>query len=256
MVLWGANYDDMLTYPPYFEKEIVPWLRRVSEELGARRMIVATHTDGENQGLMDLIRDCGCHVAESVTPYPMTKVGIEEYYRRWREKLTIMGGIPESVLMEETATEREFEAYLDLFPRSDHETMARIRTPNLSFKYYKAVTEGIESARVWGRELVSLLLEELPYPELVAEMADFFVRAQGVHISFCAGLFGDDLYLSLRVDRKGLNAGALIEDIAQRLPPYSRAAVSKPLTSSVRHRASRSMPEVKSDVSSQERSEG
>jgi 5-methyltetrahydrofolate--homocysteine methyltransferase len=62
---------------------------------------------------MDLIRDCGCHVAESVTPHPMTKVGIEEYYRHWREKLTIMGGIPESVLMEETASEREFEAYLD-----------------------------------------------------------------------------------------------------------------------------------------------
>jgi len=113
VVLWGANYDDMLTYAPYFEREILPWLRRVAEELGSRGKIVATHTDGENQGLMDLIRDCGCHVAESVTPAPMTKVGIEEYYRRWRDALTIMGGIPESVLLEETATEAEFEAYLD-----------------------------------------------------------------------------------------------------------------------------------------------
>jgi len=62
---------------------------------------------------MDLIRDCGCHVAESLTPAPMTKVGIEEYYRRWRDALTIMGGIPESVLLEKTASEAEFEAYLD-----------------------------------------------------------------------------------------------------------------------------------------------
>ena len=113
VVLWGANYDDTLTYPPYFEKEILPWLRRASEELAARGKIVATHTDGENQGLMDLIRDSGCHVAESVTPAPMTKVGIEEYYRRWSDKLTIMGGIPESVLLEATASEQEFEAYLD-----------------------------------------------------------------------------------------------------------------------------------------------
>lgn len=113
VVLWGANYDEMLTYPPYFEKEILPWLRRVSEELGGRGKIVATHTDGENRGLMDLIRDCGCHVAESVTPAPMTKVGIEEYYGRWRDKLCIMGGIPESVLLEETATEEDFEGYLD-----------------------------------------------------------------------------------------------------------------------------------------------
>ncbi len=113
IVLWGANYDDMLTYPPYFEKEVLPWLRRVGEELGGRGKIVATHTDGENRGLMDLIHDCGCHVAESVTPAPMTKVGIEEYYRRWSDRITIMGGIPESVLLEDTASEADFEAYLD-----------------------------------------------------------------------------------------------------------------------------------------------
>jgi corrinoid protein of di/trimethylamine methyltransferase len=113
IVLWGANYDDMITYPPYFEKEITPWLRKASQALEAKGKLMATHTDGENFGLMDLIRDCGAHVAESVTPYPMTKVKIEEYYRRWRDKLTIMGGIPESVLLEKTASEDDFEAFLD-----------------------------------------------------------------------------------------------------------------------------------------------
>jgi len=113
VVLWGANYDDMLTYPPYFEREIAPWLARAAETLGARGKLVATHTDGENRGLMDLIRDSGVHVAESVTPHPMTKVDIAEYYSRWRDKLTIMGGIPECVLLEETASEEEFEAFLD-----------------------------------------------------------------------------------------------------------------------------------------------
>ncbi len=113
IVLWGANYDDMITYPPYFEKEILPWLRKASQALSAKGKLMATHTDGENLGLMDLIRDCGAHVAESVTPYPMTKVKIEEYYRRWRDKLTIMGGIPECVLLEETAGEADFEGFLD-----------------------------------------------------------------------------------------------------------------------------------------------
>jgi methylmalonyl-CoA mutase cobalamin-binding domain/chain len=113
VVLWGANYDDMLTYPPFFEKELLPWLQRAAEALRARGKIVATHTDGENRGLMDLIQDSGVDVAESVTPWPMTQVRIEEYYQRWRERLTIMGGIPESILLEETATEEEFEAFLD-----------------------------------------------------------------------------------------------------------------------------------------------
>jgi len=112
VVLWGANYDDMLTYPPYFEKEILPWLGKVSAYLSAHGKIVATHTDGENFGLMDLIRDSGVHVAESVTPWPMTKVRIEEYYRRWRDRLTIMGGIPESILAADTADDDEFESFL------------------------------------------------------------------------------------------------------------------------------------------------
>jgi len=113
VVLWGGNYDDMITYPPYFEKEILPWLRKASNVLGKKGKIVATHTDGENLGLMDLIRDSGVHLAESVTPYPMTKVTIEEYYQRWSGSLTIMGGIPESILLKEATTDEEFEAFLD-----------------------------------------------------------------------------------------------------------------------------------------------
>ncbi len=102
VVLWGANYDDMLTYPPYFEKEISPWLRKASEVLSGKGKIMATHADGENLGLMDLIRDCGAQVAESVTPWPMTQVTIGEYHQRWRDKLTVMGGIPECILLEES----------------------------------------------------------------------------------------------------------------------------------------------------------
>lgn len=113
VVLWGGNYDDMLTYPPYFEKEILPWLQKVSRVLTAKGKIVATHTDGENMGLMDLIKNSGVHVAESVTPYPMTKVRIEEYYHAWRDKLTIMGGIPENILLKETADSETFERFLD-----------------------------------------------------------------------------------------------------------------------------------------------
>ena len=112
-VLWGSNFDDMITYPAYFEKEIAPWIRKAADTLGSKGKIVICHCDGENLGLMDLIRDSGMHVAEAVTPYPMTKVKVEEYYRRWSDTLTIWGGIPEILLMAETATDEDLEAYLD-----------------------------------------------------------------------------------------------------------------------------------------------
>ena len=112
-VVWGANYDDMITYPSFFEKEIQPWIRRASEILAAKGKIVICHCDGENLGLLDLIRDSGMHVAEAVTPHPMTKVPIGEYYSRWCEKLTIWGGIPEILLMRETASDEDLDSYLD-----------------------------------------------------------------------------------------------------------------------------------------------
>jgi corrinoid protein of di/trimethylamine methyltransferase len=117
VVLWGANFDDMITYPPYFEKEITPWLQKASSYLQDKGKLVICHTDGENQGLIDLIADTGMHIAEAVCPAPMTKVPVEVYYRKWcsTDKLCIFGGLPQSLLSPVTATEAEMHTYLDHF---------------------------------------------------------------------------------------------------------------------------------------------
>jgi corrinoid protein of di/trimethylamine methyltransferase len=113
VVYWGANFDDMITYPAFFEKDIVPWVRKAADILGRKGKYVSCHCDGENLGLLDLIRDSGMHIAEAITPAPMTKVPIEEYYRRWSDKLTLFGGIPSILLLRESTSDEEFEAYLD-----------------------------------------------------------------------------------------------------------------------------------------------
>lgn len=117
VVWWGANFDDMLTYPPYFEKEIQPWIRKAAQALGSVGKLVLVHTDGENTGLMDLIRDSGAHIAESITPAPLTRLPFSEYYRRWSGHLTLFGGIASTLLLPGTS-EADFEAYLDEFFRA------------------------------------------------------------------------------------------------------------------------------------------
>jgi 5-methyltetrahydrofolate--homocysteine methyltransferase len=54
-------------------------------------------------------------IADAVTPYPMTKIDIEEYYDRWCRsgKITIQGGIPEMLLLEESATWDDLKSYLN-----------------------------------------------------------------------------------------------------------------------------------------------
>ena len=115
VVLWSANVDDMVTYPTYFEKEIVPWCRKASEILHGKGILLAMHTDGENRGLMDLVPQCGMDIADAVTPYPMTKVTIDEYYDKWCRSgnLTIHGGIPENMLLEESTSQEDLKDYLD-----------------------------------------------------------------------------------------------------------------------------------------------
>lgn len=114
-ILWSANVDDMVTYPTYFEKEILPWCQKASDMLRPKGILLVMHPDGENRGLMDLIPECGMDIADAVTPYPMTKVTIDEYYDRWcrTDKLTIHGGIPEIMLLEESTTQDDLKAYLD-----------------------------------------------------------------------------------------------------------------------------------------------
>lgn len=114
-VLWSANVDDMITYPSYFEKDIVPWCQKASQALRPKGVFMFMHPDGENTGLMDLIPRCGMDVADAVTPHPMTKVRIEEFYARWCRPghLTIHGGIPEMLLLEESSTWDDLKDYLD-----------------------------------------------------------------------------------------------------------------------------------------------
>ena len=112
VAMWGVNFDDMLTYPPYFRDEIVPWIRRAADALAACGKMVMCHTDGENRGLMDLIRDSGMHIAESICPAPMTSVSLAEHYRHWSPRLTLMGGIPSTVVLPQTS-EADFEAFMD-----------------------------------------------------------------------------------------------------------------------------------------------
>jgi corrinoid protein of di/trimethylamine methyltransferase len=114
-ILWGANFDSMITYPTYFEKDILPWCQKVTDALHAKGKLMVLHPDGENELLMDLLIETGADICEAVTPNPMTKITIDEYYDKWcrSDKLTIWGGIPESLLLEKSTTDEEFEAYFD-----------------------------------------------------------------------------------------------------------------------------------------------
>jgi len=116
-LMWMANIDDMLTYPRLYEEHFMPWCRKASDILRPKGVKMICHPDGENKGLMDLVRDSGMDVADAVAPWPMTKVRLEDYYRRWCNEgtLTIHGGIPETLLLEKSSTMDDLRDFMDHF---------------------------------------------------------------------------------------------------------------------------------------------
>lgn len=112
-ILWGANFDDMITYPTYFAQEIAPWLKKVGPAFRERGQVCICHCDGENHGLMDILPEAGFQVAEAICPWPMTKVKIQDYYRQWHGRLNIFGGIPSNILLDDLTTDKNFEGYLN-----------------------------------------------------------------------------------------------------------------------------------------------
>ncbi|MGQ9694342.1 MAG: uroporphyrinogen decarboxylase family protein [Thermodesulfobacteriota bacterium] len=116
VVFHGSNFDEMITYPPFFRDYILPYLQKLADMLHARGKLLLCHCDGENKGLLDLIRESGMDIAEAICPYPMTKMTIGEVKNALQGKVTIFGGVPSVALLESNMPDEEFEKFMvDLF---------------------------------------------------------------------------------------------------------------------------------------------
>lgn len=113
VVFWGANYDQDLTWPPFFQEQIAPWLQRVADRLHGVGKRLLTHTDGENEGLLPLYPSCRFDVAESVCPQPMTRCTLRQVREGVGPGITVWGGIPSVALLPDSMDDAAFEAYLD-----------------------------------------------------------------------------------------------------------------------------------------------
>ncbi len=113
VVLFGANYDLMITPPPLFERYIAPHLAEAADRLHRAGKLLATHTDGENQQLLDFYVQCGVDLADSVCPFPMTRLHLAEYRESFGTHPAIWGGICSVSVLLDSFTDEQFDAHLD-----------------------------------------------------------------------------------------------------------------------------------------------
>lgn len=150
----GFNYDAMITYPPFFRDHIMPYVQKLTDMLHPKGKLLSCHCDGENRGLLELIRESGIDIAEAVAPQPMTKITITEAKKAFQGKVTIMGGVPSVALLEDSMSDEEFEQFMKKLFREiapgDRFILAVADTvpPAAKFERLFRITEMVQE---WGK---------------------------------------------------------------------------------------------------------
>lgn len=107
------------------------------------------------------------------------------------------------------ATQRDVQAYLSVYVKSNIRKLAQIIRPKLPHSYYKILAVTLKHA-VTYRNLICAHLGEVSAPEMVAEMADFLLRHRQISWAFCTGRYKKNLILSLRSSNRQARAGKII----------------------------------------------
>ena len=103
-----------------------------------------------------------------------------------------------------------------LFPRADKDLMARIRNPRLPECYYATAQHALANAFLYG-DLLVCWCGEVPQPDIIAELADFFVRLDQAHWVVAIGQFRDHIRLSARTDSLGARSGEVLRAVVEGL---------------------------------------
>lgn len=103
-----------------------------------------------------------------------------------------------------------------LYPRSDKDLLARIRHPKLPQSHFATFQHALANAFLY-RDVVVSWCGSVTQPDIIAELADFFVRFDQVNWSIAIGQFEAMLKLSVRVSLLGGHSGEVLREVVDGL---------------------------------------
>jgi nanoRNase/pAp phosphatase (c-di-AMP/oligoRNAs hydrolase) len=107
-------------------------------------------------------------------------------------------------------------ALLYLYPLADKDLLARIRNARLPQSHFECILHALQSSFIYDRLIISWV-NELPQPELAAEVVDFLIRFEEIDWAVCAGVYQDKLILSVRSAAPDARAGEMLRQVVGKL---------------------------------------
>jgi nanoRNase/pAp phosphatase (c-di-AMP/oligoRNAs hydrolase) len=114
------------------------------------------------------------------------------------------------------ASSLDDSALLFLYPLADKDLLARIRNARLPQSHFECLLRALQSSFVYDRLIISWV-NELPQPELAAEVVDFLIRFEEIDWAVCAGVYQDKLILSVRAAVEGARAGEMLRHVVGKM---------------------------------------
>lgn len=106
----------------------------------------------------------------------------------------------------------DVSAYFHLLQYVDIDAVVEIENAQVPAVYFQNMARAIHEAKVYDGVVVSYIGAS-EYPDLAAELADLFLRLEGVSWVVCMGAYEDNLYLSVRAREEDADAEGLARTI-------------------------------------------
>ncbi len=103
-------------------------------------------------------------------------------------------------------------ALIWLYPRADKDLLARIRNPKLPQSHFATFQSALANAFLYDK-LIFSWCGAVTQPDIIAEIADFFIRFDQVDWALSAGVFDRQLKFSLRASQLGAGAGEILQAV-------------------------------------------
>ena len=153
------------------------------------------------------------------TDYGATSTILAEYLRESRLPIDakiatalFYGIAAETQDLGREATAADVAASMFLYPYTNKRRLAKIENARVPKEYFKGFRDAIEEAKVYDKIIISVL-HDVQYPDMVAEVADFLLRLDGIEWAAAMGFFNKWLHVSLRTTNRDLNAGDILQEV-------------------------------------------
>ena len=99
-----------------------------------------------------------------------------------------------------------------LFPRADKDLLARIKNPKLPQSHFATFQHALNNAFLY-RDVIVSWCGPVSQPDIIAELADFFIRFDRVTWALSIGLYENLLKLSIRAAHLGGHSGEVLREV-------------------------------------------